>query len=355
MKTLANFQDYKEFIVPVIKADRTRQAFFIKFLVEKALDGTLKKYLDTHQTFKKKSPKPRKNPRIVLTYEGRKVDCLKRLGVICNQWQKYKDDNSPTKQKDTWDDINDAGYRVAHSIKLVDHFCQRVAPFLKGQMDAAGDDWNVAIMPWAKVSEKGIDEETRKEFGIGFINKEFIPGSVYEALQVCEVFKHGFKGKCYKGHKTAINLDTGLIVPWKKGQRGNHSKQLDYGWAGRYVRFDSSMKAKTTKGDGGGTTSEYEKDASSSLQARSDRFHREQSYDIVDGKIQLFGLVLDSVFFSGNPHAVRMCQSHANNKDTFVINAATLAKFMILIDVPEVLTDTDNVVAKAFDELAVEV
>ena len=121
------------------------------------------------------------------------------------------------------------------------------------------------------------------------------------------------------------------------------------------MRFDSSMKAKTTKGDGGGTTSEYEKDASSSLSARSARFAKEKRYDFVNGKVQLFGLLLDSVFFSGNPHAIRVCQEHANNKDTFVITAATLAKFLLLIDVPEVLTDTDKVITTAFDKLAVEV
>lgn len=355
MKTLANFKNYNEFVVPEMESDRLRQGDLVKFLVEKALDGTLKKSLDTHQIFKNKPRKARMTPRIILNFQGRNVDCLKRLGVICNMWQKYKMDSSPTKQKDTWDDINDAEYRVSQAIKLVDHFTQIVAPFLKKLIDVSGNDWRVAVGPWQKVSEKGIDEETRKDFGIGFVNQEFVPGSVYEALQVCEVFKTGFIGDWYKGHKTAINLDSGKIVVWKKGQRGNHSKQLDFGFVGQYVRFDSSMKAKTTKGDGGGTTSEYEKDASSSLSARSARFTREKCYDFVNGKVQLFGLLLDSVFFSGNPHAVRVCQEHANNKDTFVVNASNLSKFLLLIDVPEVLTDTTNVIAEAFDKLAVEV
>jgi hypothetical protein len=355
MKTLANFTNYNEFIVPEMKSDQSRQRELIKFLVEKALDGTLKSGLDTHIRVKNKSPKPRMNPRIILEFRGRKVDFLTRLGVVCNMWQKYKMDESPTKQKDTWDNIKDADYRVSQAIKLVDHFQSTVAPFLKAIIDAAGDNWDAAVGPWQKVSEKGIDIETRKEFKIAVINKTCVPGSVYEALQVAEVFKNGFKGKWYKGHKTAINLDSGKIVPWKKSQRGNHSKQLDFGFEGQYLRFDSSMKAKTTKGDGGGTTSEYEKDASSSLAARSARFTREKSYDFVDGKVQLFGLLLDSVFFSGNPHAVRVCQEHANNKDTFVVNASNLSKFLLLIDVPEVLTDTTNVIAKAFDKLAVEV
>jgi hypothetical protein len=355
MRTLANFQNYKEFIVPEMEADRRRQGDLVRFLVDKAIDGSLKNGLDTHQTYKKKPPKPRMAPRINLQFQGRKIDCLKRLGVICNMWQKYKMDDSPTMQKDTWDDVKDADYRVAHAIKLVEHFTTVVAPVLEQMINATGDNWTVAIGPWQKVSEKGIDEETRQEFGIGFAGTEFVPGSVYEALQVCEVFNNGFSGHWYKGHKTVINLDTGKIVPWKKGQRGNHSKQLDFGFEGQYVLFDSSMKAKTTKGDGGGTTSEYEKDASSSLSARSARFAREKRYDFVNGKVQLFGLLLDSVFFSGNPHAIRVCQEHANNKDTFVVTASTLSKFLLLIDVPEVLTDTDKVIAEAFDKLAVEV
>ena len=355
MKTLANFQNYKEFIVSEMEADRCRQGELVRFLVNKAINGSLKNGLDTHQTFKNKPKKPRMSPRINLQFTGRNIDCLKRLGVICNMWEKYKMDDSPTMQKDTWDDIKDADYRASHAIKLVDHFATVVAPVLEQMISATGDNWTVAVGPWQKVSEKGIDIETRKEFKIAVVNKTCVPGSVYEALQVAEVFKNGFKGKWYKGHKTAINLDSGKIVPWKKGQRGNHSKQLDFGFEGQYVRFDSSMKAKTTKGDGGGTTSEYEKDASSSLAARSARFTRENRYDFVDGKVQLFGLLLDSVFFSGNPHAVRVCQGHANNKDTFVVNASNLAKFLLSIDVPEVLTDTATVIAEAFDKLAVEV
>lgn len=354
MKTLANFNNYKEFVVPEMENDRVRQGELVKFLVEKAIDGTLKKGLDTHRHFKNKGSQPRMTPRIILDFNGRKIDFLQRLGVICNMWQKYKMDNSPTKQKDTWDDINDADYRVAQSIKLVDHFQSVVAPFLKKIMDAVGDDWDAAIGPWQKVSEKGIDEDTRREFNIGFANNLFVPGSVYEALQVSEVYKNGFKGSWYKGHKTAINLDNGKIVSWKKGQRGNHSKQLDFGFEGKYVKFDTSMKAKTTKGDGGATTSEYEKDASSSLKARSVRFSKE-GYETVDGRIQLFGLVADSVFFSGNPHAIRTCQEHANNKDTFVVNSITLAKFLTLIDTPEVLKNPEKVIQTAFDQLAVEV
>jgi len=354
MKTLANFTFYKEFVVPEMEADRIRQGDLINFLVEKALDGTLKSGLDTHIKVKNKSSKPRMNPRIILEFQGRKIDFLKRLGVICNMWQKYKMDNSPTKQKDTWDNINNAEYRVSHSIKLVEHFQTTVAPFLKAMIYAVGDDWRVAIGPWQKVSEKGIDIETRKEFRIGVVNKTCVPGSVYEALQVNEIFKNGFKGSWYKGHKTAINLDSGKIVPWKTGQRGNHSKQLDFGFEGKYVKFDTSMKAKTTKGDGGATNSEYEKDASSSLKARSNRFAN-NGYEIINNKIQLFGLVADSVFFAGNLHAIQICQSNANNKDTFVVNAATLARFLTMIDVPEVLNNPEIIIAKAFDKLAIEV
>ena len=148
----------------------------------------------------------------------------------------------------------------------------------------------------------------------------------------------------------------GEIIPYSKINRTNTGKKLDQRYSGKYVDIYTTNKAHTAMLDGGGRTSEYERDLGSTLQKRNERFLK-KSFEISDGKVILLAGLIDSRFFSGpaGPNAIKLIQSMVNNKDTFLTNACTLAKFMKLIDVPEVLTDTHNVIENTFNQLSVEI
>ena len=68
---------------------------------------------------------------------------------------------------------------------------------------------------------------------------------------------------------------------------------------------------------------------------------------------------IDSRFFAGahGNKAVAIIQSMIGEVigDTFLMNSATLAKFVHLIDVPDAKDNPGKVIAEAFDKLAVEV
>lgn len=207
----------------------------------------------------------------------------------------------------------------------------------------------------AQVPEKGIDKEYRKRFGFGIVNGQFMGGKVHEVLQAEEFERCGGKASIQSAESWTINQN-GEIVLYDKANRAKSSKKLDTLFEGYYVRFYSTNKAHTAELDGGGRTSEYEADAGKTISKRTSRYHT-SGYEINQGKVVLLGALVDSRFFAGSmgPNALRLMQTMANNKDTFVINAATLAKFMTLIDVPEVLTDTEKVIDRAFNQLAVEI
>ena len=180
-------------------------------------------------------------------------------------------------------------------------------------------------------------------------------GKVHEILQAEEFERCGGKAVITSADSYTINQN-GDIVRYAKANRSNSSKKLDQLYEGRFVRFYTTNKAHTAELDGGGRTSEYEADAGKTISKRTARFQT-SGYEIDQGKLVLLGALVDSRFFAGRmgPNALRLMQTMANNKDTFVINAATLARFMTLIDVPQVLTDTANVIDGAFNQLAVEI
>ena len=207
----------------------------------------------------------------------------------------------------------------------------------------------------AQVPEKGVDKEYRTRFEFGMVGGVFIPGKVHEVLQAEEFERCGGCASIQSADSYTID-QSGEIVAYSKANRSKSSKKLDQLYKGQYINFYTTNKAHTAELDGGGRTSEYEADAGKTISKRTVRFQT-NGYEINDGRVVLLGALVDSRFFAGpmGPNALRLMQTMANNRDTFVINAATLAKFMTLIDVPEVLTDTANVINRAFNQLAVEI
>ena len=206
----------------------------------------------------------------------------------------------------------------------------------------------------AQVPEKGVDKEYRTRFGFGKVGGVFIPGKVHEVLQAEEFERCGGKAKIQSADSYTID-QSGEIVLYCKANRSKSSKKLDQLYEGQYISFYTTNKAHTAELDGGGRTSEYEADAGKTISKRTARFQA-KGYEIKDGRVVLLGALVDSRFFAGpmGPNALRLMQTMANNRDTFVINAATLAKFMKLIDVPKVLTDAASVIESAFNQLAIE-
>lgn len=208
----------------------------------------------------------------------------------------------------------------------------------------------------AQVAEKGFRKELREKFGVGIIDGQVAKGTVYELAQSQTYQEAGGKGKISSDAKKYHVNEKGLIVEYKKSKRENGGKQLDRIIEGEYCKSYTTDKAKTVKGDGGGTTSEYESDLGKTLGNRAKNF-ASNGYQIEDGKIQLLFGVVDSRFFNRNPNAIKIIQSKIGKDvcDTFLTDSITMAQFLNEIDVPEVLTDTKNVLTKAFDKFSIEI
>lgn len=209
----------------------------------------------------------------------------------------------------------------------------------------------------AQVAEKGFRKELRDKFRVGIIDGQVAKGTVYELAQSQTYQEAGGKGKISskEAKKYHVNED-GLIVEYKKSDRKDGGKQLDRTIEGENFKAWTTDKAKTVKGDGGGTTSEYESDLGKTLGNRVKNFAT-NGYIIEDGKLQLLFGVVDSRFFNRNPNAIKIIQSKIGEHvgDTFLTDSITMAQFLNEIDVPEVLTDTKNVLTKAFDKFSIEI
>jgi len=209
----------------------------------------------------------------------------------------------------------------------------------------------------AQVAEKGFRKELRDKFRVGIIDGQVAKGTVYELAQSQTYQEAGGEGKISskEAKKYHVN-ENGLIVEYKKSKRENGGKQLDRVIEGKHTKSWTTDKAKTVKGDGGGTTSEYESDLGKTLGNRAKNFAT-NGYIIQDGKLQLLFGVVDSRFFNRNPNAIKIIQDKIGEHvgDTFLTDSITMAHFLNEIDVPEVLTDTKNVLTKAFDKFSIEI
>lgn len=335
MKTLANFNNYNEFLYPRIEF--MREVF--ESVLHQILTASKEKRIvvKTHQA----NGKPYAKPRCTLTvnYAGKQWTYDRVLGDIDRIYAMCV--KSPVKSLK----LNSNSDRVKW---MEDH--------AQSALNMINDDFQRAMLfQAAQVAEKGIDKNYRQRFKFGKVNGVYMSGKVHEVLQAEEFERCGGKATISSADKMTVNKE-GEIALYDKKNRGTSGKKLDLLFEGQFVKIFTTNKAHTAELDGGGRTSEYESDAGKTILKRTERFERE-GYEISDGKIVLLCAVIDSRFFAGEqgPNAIRLMQSLANNKDTFISNASTLAKFMNLIDKKELLTDTETIIQTAFDQLAVEV
>lgn len=335
MKTLANFENYNEFLYPRIEF--MREVF--ESVLHQLLTASKEKRIvvKTHQSNGKLYAKPRCT--LDVNYAGKKwaydrvIGDIDRIYAMCAK--------SPVKSL---------------RLKSKEDKIKWMEQHAQSALDMIANDFQRAMLfQAAQVAEKGIDKKYRERFKFGKVNGQYMPGKVHEVLQAEEFERCGGKAIISSSSKMTVNKE-GEITLYQKNNRSTSGKQLDLLFEGTYVKFYTTNKAHTAELDGGGRTSEYESDAGKTVQKRSERFEK-KGYEISDGKIVLLGGLVDSRFFAGNQgaNAIRLMQVMANNKDTFILNASILAKFINLIDVPALLTDTESVIQTAFDQLAVEV
>lgn len=210
----------------------------------------------------------------------------------------------------------------------------------------------------AQVAEKGFKEEYRQNLGIGVVNGEIFKGPVYEAVQAQMYFDAGGPGipdgKTAKKYHITNDGDVGF---YRKENRNKGGKQLDLYIETEFLQVYATCKAQTATKDGGGRTSEYEQDLGATLSKRHTRWLKKGYEYAEDGKLIIVAGLIDSRFFHHNPHAVRLIQTRAGTdiSDTFVSDSRTFAKFINKINVPGVLETPNQIIEKAFKELAVEI
>jgi hypothetical protein len=336
MKTLANFKNYHEFYYPVVKFGRGLFQHNLTTLLE-LFD---KKQIKMTTTGKK--GKVLKTPycSIYIEYQGKKflydrvLEDVSRIYNLCE------------KSPEEWGDID-----TSDPSQLINWIESNASEFLKLSTTKVG---RTALFQFAQVVEKGLALEYRKLFGFGKVNNSYMKGKMQEVLCAEHFQKTGGTALIESAEKSTIDKD-GSITQYKTSNRD--SKKLDLKYTGRYVITWATHKTHSALLDGGGRNTEYESDAAKTIQKATARFETHgYEFDKQGRLILVMGLV-DSRFFAGahGPNAIRLMQQKANNKNTFITNSQVLAQFMNLIDVPEVLTDTDKIIAEAFDKLAVEV
>jgi hypothetical protein len=335
MKTLADFDNYNEFLYAQIEFMRKVYESNLVQTLEAIRDDKVK--LKTHQPNGKEYSVPKGS--VDVSFNGKR---WKYTRVIQDVHRVY---SMARKSPALVPDLHTFADRF-------DWLKQSAQGFLDLAKTPQG---RAALFQFAQVPEKGIDKEYRQRFGFGKVNGFYMPGKVHEILQAEEFERCGGKAVISSADTMTVN-GLGEIVLYDKKNRATSGKKLDQQYEGTYIKFFTTNKAHTAELDGGGRTTEYEADAGKTIHKRTLRF-AQQGYEFQNEKLVLLGALIDSRFFAGKqgPNAIRLMQDMANNKDTFILNAITLAKFMTLIDVPEVLTDTNNVITKAFDKLAVEV
>ena len=335
MKTLADFRNYNEFLYTQIEFMRKVYQSNLKQTLEAIRDDKVN--LKTHQANGKEYAVPKCS--VDVSFNGKRWKYTRVIQDVHRVYSMAR--KSPAQVPD------------------LETFAERLT-WLKqsaqGFLDLA-KTWqgSSALFQFAQVPEKGIDKEYRQRFAFGKVNGYYMPGKVHEILQAEEFERCGGKAVISSADKMTVN-GMGEIVLYDKKNRATSGKKLDQLYEGTYIKFYTTNKAHTAELDGGSRTTEYEADAGKTIHKRTLRF-AQQGYELNNGKLVLLGALIDSRFFAGKqgPKAIQLMQDMANNKDTFILNAIALAKFMSIIDVPEVLTDTANVIAKAFDKLAVEV
>jgi hypothetical protein len=335
MKTLANFENYHEFLYTQIEFMRKVYESNLVQTLEAIRDNKVK--LTTHQGNGKEYAVPKCS--VEVSFKGKQWKYTRVVQDVHRVYSMAK--KSPAQVPD-----------LETFAERFDWLKESAQGFLDLTKTWQGSS---ALFQFAQVPEKGIDKEYRQRFTFGKVNGYYMPGKVHEILQAEEFERCGGKAVILSADKMTVNGE-GEIVLYNKKNRATSGKKLDQSYEGSYVMFYTTNKAHTAELDGGGRTTEYEADAGKTIHKRTLRF-AQQGYEFQNGKLVLLGALIDSRFFAGKqgPNAIRLMQNMANNKDTFILNASTMAKFMTLIDVPEVLTNPVQVIAEAFDKLAVEV
>jgi len=335
MKTLANFENYHEFLYAQIEFMRKVYESNLIQTLEAIRDDKVK--LITHTPNGKEYTVPKCS--VDVSFNGKRWKYSRVIQDVHRVYSMARKSPAPVPDLDTFTD-------------RFNWLKQSAQGFLDLSKTWQG---RTALFQFAQVPEKGIDKEYRQRFGFGKVNGFYMPGKVHEILQAEEFERCGGTAVISSADKMTVN-GAGNIVVYDKKNRATSGKKLDQLYEGTYIKFYTTNKAHTAELDGGGRTTEYEADAGKTVHKRTLRFV-EHGYEIQSGKLVLLGALIDSRFFAGKqgPNAIRLMQSMANNKDTFVLNSVMLARFMSMIDVPEVLTDTGKIIAEAFDKLAVEV
>jgi hypothetical protein len=330
MKTLADFNSYYEFIYPRIE--------FMRAVFESNLIQVIQAVKDDKVVIKT-SKSGKITGSITVNCQGKSWQYNRVVQDIYRIYAMAK--KSP------------AGVPTLNTFKeIYDWLKNNADGFIALSQTMPG---RVGLFQFAQVPEKGIDREYRQRFDFGKVNGVFVKGKVHEVLQAEEFERCGGKAQISSAEDMTVSK-TGEISKYDRKNRATSGKKLDNLFEGRFVKCYTTNKAHTAELDGGGRTSEYEADAGKTIYSRSQRF-ASHGFEISDNKVVVLVALIDSRFFAGKqgPNAIRLMQNMANNTDTFITNAATLAKFIQEIDVPDVVQNPDLVIQQAFDKLAVEV
>lgn len=174
--------------------------------------------------------------------------------------------------------------------------------------------------------------------------------NIYENFQVRSYKNFGGHTVPYKPIED-IRLDrNGNLTP--ENLPGS-SKSFDKIYEGENVIVFASLKAKVGKTLSGGGDNEY-KECCPLLLNRSKRYET-LGFEIYKKKIVIVASVGDSIVFDENSNVVRDIQECCTSPDTIFIDSKTLAEYLKYIDVPELLTDTANILSNAFNKFAVEI
>jgi hypothetical protein len=342
MKTLANFENYNEFVYPIVERGRDLYLAILDTECRAAINGELK------IVYNQPNGKSYQNPRcsVDVFFEGRTWVCdrvLTDIDRVLNMWNKAPGEECIG---DGWED-------------KINYFSSIIAPELL--------QWHAkARFQYAQVAEKSMSVYFREFFDCGKVNGEYMSGTASEVFQAEEFEKvyNSLVSPSYvqilRGNDYTVSKKDGTIVNIKDISKIDSGKELDLLYECKYWNIFSTAKAHTALLDGGSRTSEYKEDLGATLQHRSQRFvSNGLTYEKHDGKWVLLVGQIDSRFFAGahGIKAIALIQSMIGEVvgDTFLMNSATLAKFVSLIDIPEAQHDPANVIAEAFDKLAVEV
>jgi hypothetical protein len=347
MRTLANFQEaYNEFVYPKMEKGRELYLAILDAECKAAIDGTL------HIVYNQPNGKPYKLPRCLLdvNFEGKTWVCnrvLEDIDRVINMWNKAPGDECVA---DTWKE-------------KVEYFATVVAPVLIKENPKTR-------FQFAQVVEKSMDVDARKFLGFGKVHGQYMSGTAAEVFQA-EEFEKVYtllnpsqaltpQVQISRGNNYTVSKKDGRIVHTTQIVKIDAGKELDLLYECQYWNIFSTCKAHTALLDGGGRTSEYKEDLGATLQHRAQRFSSNNFiYEKHNGKWVLLVGQIDSRFFAGShgTKAIALIQSMIGEVvgDTFLMNSATLAKFVSLIDIPEAISDPAKVITEAFDKLAVEV